>query len=218
MLCYDVGMRFAAAAAAIAVLAFAPSGSAAAPPSTKWVVKQDGFSATLAPKWNPVPRTAKGVKQIIASLKKQKKAELASEYSFYLTAPGKAQLKNYVFQAFLDIAPSADPIAPQFAVQMTEGSKPYTNADLPAAGRAYASALAQRKGAKISAPKHIQLPTGPAQFVTGSVPAGRGIADGFELYLLIHKGKLYALKFDIDASVLSQAKVFRSIAGHFAWV
>jgi hypothetical protein len=218
MLCYEVGMNIAAAAAAIAVLALAPSASAAAPPSTKWVVKQYGFSVILPPKWNPVPRTAAALQKTIASLKKQKKAALASEYSFYLTAPGKAQLEDYVFQAFLDIAPSTDPIAPQFAVQVAKGSKPYTNADLPAAGRAYASALAQHKGAKISAPKQIQLPTGPAQFVTGSVPAGQGIADGFELYLLIHKGKLYALKFDIDASVLSQAKVFRSIAEHFAWV
>ena len=211
-------MKLAAAAAAIAVLAVAPAASAATPASTKWVVKQYGFSVILPPKWNPVPRTAAAVQKTIAALKKQKKAALASEYSFYLTAPGKAQLKDYVFQAFLDIAPSTDPIAPQFAVQVSKGSKPYTNADLPAAGRAYASALAQHKGAKIAAPKQIKLPTGPAEFVTGTVPAGTGIADGFELYLLIHKGKLYALKFDIDAQVLSQAKVFRSIAEHFAWV
>jgi hypothetical protein len=216
MLCYEVRMKI-AAAAAIAVLAFASAASAATPPSTKWVVKQHGFSVILPPKWNPVPRTAAGVKQIMASLEKRKQTALASEYSFYLTAPGKAQLRDYVFQAFLDIAPSSDPIAPQFAVQISKGSKPYTNADLQAAGHAYASALAQHKGAKISAPKQIELPTGPAEFVTGSVPAGPGIADGFELYLLIHKGKLYALKFDIDASVLSQAKVFRSIAEHFAW-
>src|SRR5580765_5069526 len=205
-------MKIAAAAAAIAVLAVAP----AAPVSTRWVVNQYGFSVILPPKWNPVPRTAAAVQKTIAALKKQKKAALASEYGFYLTAPGKAQLEDYVFQAFLDIAPSTDPIAPQFAVQVTKGSKPYTNADLPAAGRAYASALAQHKGAKIAAPKQIKLPSGPAELVTGTVPAGTRIADGFELYVLIHKGKLYALKFDIDAQVLSQAKVFRSIAEHFA--
>ena len=103
-------------------------------------------------------------------------------------------------------------------MQVTKGSKPYTVADLPTAGRAYRSALAQHKGAKISAPNRIALPAGPAQFLTGTVPAGPGLADGFELYLLVHKGKLYALKFDIDAKVLSQAKVLRSIAEHFAWV
>jgi hypothetical protein len=218
MLCYEVGMKRAAAVTALAALAFASTASAAAPTQTKWIDRKDGFSAILPPKWYPVPRTVAAVQQTIASLKKQKKAALASEYSFYLTAPGRAQLKDYVFQAFLDISPSTDPIAPQFAVQVSKGSKPYTNADLPAAGRAYASALAQHKGAKISAPKRIELPAGPAQFVTGTVPAGTGIADGFELYLLIHKGKLYALKFDVDASILSQAKVLRSIAEHFAWV
>jgi hypothetical protein len=217
MLCYEVGMKI-AAAAAVAVLAFASTASAATPAQTKWIDKKEGFSVILPAKWFPVPRTVAAVNRTIASLKKQKKAALASEYSFYLTAPGRAQLKDYVFQAFLDIAPSTDPIAPQFAVQVTKGAKPYTAADLPAAGRAYASALAQHKGAKISAPKQIKLPSGPAQFVTGTIPAGTGIADGFELYLLIHKGKLYALKFDIDASVLSQAKVLRSIAEHFAWV
>lgn len=217
MLCYEVGMKLAAVAAA-AVLALAPAASAAKPTQTKWIVRQYSFSVVLPPKWYPVPRTASAVQKTVAALKKQKRAALASEYSFYLTAPGRAQLQDYVFQAFLDIAPSTDPIAPQFAVQVTKGSKPYTNADLPAAGRAYASALAQHKGAKISAPKQIKLPAGPAQFVTGTVPAGTGIADGFELYLLIHKGKLYALKFDVDARVLSQAKVLRSIADHFAWV
>ena len=217
MLCYEVGMKI-AAAAAIAVLALASTASAAAPAQTKWIDRKDGFSVILPAKWFPVPRTVAAVKQTIASLNKQKKAALASEYSFYLTAPGRAQLKDYVFQAFLDIAPSKDPIAPQFAVQITKGTRPYTTADLTGAGRAFASSLAQHKGAKISVPKRISLPTGPAQFVTGTVPAAPGLADGFELYLLIHKGKLYALKFDIDARVLSQANVFRSIAEHFAWV
>ena len=103
----------------------------------------------------------------------------------------------------------------QFAVQVSKAAKPYKQSDLAAAGRAYANSLAQNKGAKVSIPKKITLPEGPAMFLTGTVPAGTGLADGFELYLMIHKGKLYALKFDIDAQVLSQAKVFRSIAENF---
>ena len=210
-------MKPAAGAALLAALAFAAAAGGATPAATKWVDKKDGFSVILPAKWKAVPRTVTAVKQTIAELKRQKKAALASEYSFYLTAPGKAQLKAYVFQAFLDISPSTDPIAPQFAVQVTKGTRPYTVADLAAAGRVYASSLAQHKGAKIGAPKRMSLPAGPAQFVTGTVPAAPGLADGFELYLLIHKGKLYALKFDIDARALGQANVFRSIAQHFAW-
>jgi hypothetical protein len=217
VLCYEVGMKN-AVAVVLGVLALAPAASAAAPTQTKWVDRKDGFSVILPPKWYAVPRTAPAVQQTIAALKKQKKAAVASEFGFYLTASGRQQLKAYVFQAFLDISPSTDPIAPQFAVQVTKGSRPYTVADLPAAGRAYGSALAKHKGAKISAPKRITLPAGPAQFLTGTVPAAPGLADGFELYLLVHKGKLYALKFDIDARALSQAKVLRSIAEHFAWV
>jgi hypothetical protein len=216
MLCYEVGVK-AGTAALVAALALPLAASAANPSETKWIDKRDGFSVILPAKWHAVPRTVTAVRQTIASLKQQKKTALANEYSFYLTAAGKAQLKAFVFQAFLDVAPSKDPIVPQFAIQLTKGAHPYTTADLASAGRAYASSLAQHKGAKISVPKPISLPAGPAQFVTGTVPAAPGLADGFELYLLIHKGKLYALKFDIDARVLSQAKVFRSIAEHFAW-
>ena len=217
MLCYEVRVK-AGIAALVAALAFPLAASAAKPIETRWIDKRDGFSVILPAKWHPVPRTVTAVTQTIASLKQQKKTALANEYSFYLTAAGKAQLKAFVFQAFLDIAPSKDPIAPQFAIQLAKGTRPYTTADLAGAGRAYASSLAQHKGAKISVPQRISLPAGPAQFVTGTVPAAPGLADGFELYLLIHKGKLYALKFDIDARALSQAKVFRSIAEHFGWV
>jgi hypothetical protein len=203
-------------AAACCALAFAGVAAAAKPASTKWVVRAHGFSVILPPKWYAVPRTAGAVTRTIADLKKQKRTALAAEYSFYLTASGKTQLKNFVFQAFYDIAPSTNPIAPQFAVQK-DTARRYVAADLPAAAQAYLSALSQHKGAKIKAPKAIKLPAGPAQFITGTVPVAAGLSDGFELYLLVHKGKLYALKFDIDATVLSQAKVFRSIAEHFAW-
>jgi hypothetical protein len=216
MLCYEDGMKV-GIAALVAALSLPLAASAATPTQTKWVDRRDGFSVILPAKWHAVPRTVAAVKQTIAGLKQQKKTALANEYGFYLTAAGKAQLKAFVFQAFLDIAPSNDPIAPQFAVQVVKGTKPYTTADLASAGRAYASSLAQHKNAKISVPKRISLPTGPAEFVTGTVPAAPNLGDGFELYLLVHKGKLYALKFDIDARALSQAKVFRSIAEHFAW-
>jgi hypothetical protein len=200
-----------------ASLVLAAGAGAATPPAQKWIDKPDGFSVILPAKWYVVPRTTKAVQQTIAALKKQKKTAVANEYGFYLTAFGRQQLKDFVFQAFLDISPSTDPIPPQFAVQLTKGSKPYKPSDLTAAGRAYASSLAQNKGAKISVPKRITLPAGPAEFLTGKVPAGTGLADGFELYLLVHGGKLYALKFDIDAVALAQAKVFRSIAEHVAW-
>jgi len=206
----------AAFAAFAAFLAVAGPAAAAGPTETRWIDKKDGFSVILPAKWYAVPRTVTAVKQTITALKKQRKTAVANEFGFYLTAAGKSQLKAFVFQAFLDISPSTDPITPQFAVQK-DAAKKYVPGELPAAGNAYASALAQHKGAKITVPKRISLPAGPAQFITGTVPAGSGLADGFELYVLIHKGKLYALKFDIDATVLGQATVFRSIAEHFAW-
>lgn len=210
-------MRFTLAACVGGLVLAAAASAATTPTETKWIDKKDGFSIILPPKWYPVPRTTTAVQQTIAQLKKQKKTALANEYSFYLSAFGKTQLRDYVFQAFLDIAPSTDPIYPQVAVQK-DTRRIYKPADLSTAGRAYASALAQHKGAKITVPKKIALPAGPAEFITGTVPAGPGLADGFELYLLVHGGKLYALKFDIDAVALKQAKVFRSIATHFRFL
>ena len=198
------------------------AGAAAAattPTETKWNVTSAGFSILLPPKWYAVPRTVTAVQQTIAALKKQKKTALAGEYGFYLTAAGKAQLKAFIFQAFLDISPSTDPIPPQVSVQVSKGAKPYTTADLTAAGQTFASTIATgNKGSKVTVPKRITLPEGPAELITATVPAGPGISRGIELYILTHKGKLYVLDFEIDATVLSQATVLRSIAENIRWL
>ena len=204
--------------AACLLLAGAAS-AATTPTAIKWNVRSAGFSMILPAKWHPMPRTVKAVQQTIALLKKQKKTALASEYSFYLTAAGKSQLKAFIFQAFLDISPSTDPISPQVSVQVSKGTKPYTTADLAAAGNTFAGAITSgNKGAKVTVPKRVSLPEGPAELITGTIPAGTGISRGIELYLLIHKGKLYVLDFEIDASILSQATVFRSIAENVRWL
>ncbi len=201
-----------------ATLLLAGTASAATTPTaTKWNVRSYGFSIILPAKWYAVPRTTAAVQKMIALLKKQKKTALANEFSFYVTAAGKSQLKSFVFQAFYDISPSTDPISPQVAVDVVNGK--YTTADLTLAGNTFAKQLAsEHKDAKISVPKRIKLPEGPAQFITGTIPVGSGLSDGFELYLLAHKGKLYVLKFDIDATVLSQATVLRSIAENVRWL
>jgi len=214
-------MRKLAALLAACLLLAGPATAAraATPVETKWNVRSAGFSIILPPKWYAVPRTVTAVQQTIAALKKQKKTALATEYGFYLTAAGKSELKAFIFQAFLDIAPSMDPIAPQVSVQVTKGTKPYTTADLAAAGNTFASAITSgNKGAKVTVPKRISLPEGPAELIMGTVPAGTGISRGIELYLLTHKGKLYVLDCEIDASLLSQATVFRSIAENVRWL
>jgi hypothetical protein len=218
---YHVPMRkFAALLAACLLLAEgAVAAKGATPTETKWNVRSGGFSILLPPKWYAVPRTATAVQQTLAALKKQKRTALASEYGFYLTAAGKTQLKAFIFQAFLDIAPSTDPIPPQVSVQVSTGTKPYTTADLAAAGNTFASTIASgNKGAKVTVPKRISLPEGPAELIQGTVPAGSGLSRGVELYLLTHKGKLYVLDFEIDATVLSQATVLRSIAENIRWL
>ena len=201
----------------LATLVLAGAATAATPTQTKWIDRRDGFSIILPAKWFAVPRTVKAVDATIAALKKQKQPDLAKAYSFFLTANGKAELKAYAFQAFYFNGPTSDPVPIEVSIQIVRAKKPYTSANLAAAGKAYANALASTSGAKIAVPSALKLPAGPAELIKGSVPNGGGVRTGVELYLLVHGARLYALSFKIDAAVLSQATVFRSIAEHFAW-
>jgi hypothetical protein len=211
-------MRKLAVLLAACLLLAGAAAAATTPTETKWNDKADGFSVILPAKWYAVPRTVAAVNQTIALLKKQKKTDLATAYSFYLTANGKQELKTYVFQAFLFDGPTMDPVPIVISIQVVPGKNPYKPADLPAAGKAYANALASNKGAKITVPALIKLPEGQAEFITGTVPNGGGISTGLELYILTHGKRLYVLSFKINATVLSQAKVFRSIAENFRFL
>jgi hypothetical protein len=203
--------------AALAFVSLAAAASAAAPPEQKWIDKPDGFSVILPARWYVVPRSTAAVSRVIAAARKAKKTGLASAYAFFLTANGKRELQAYAFQAFYFNGPTTDPVPIELSIQIVHGRHAYTAADLADAGLTYGRALASNQGAKIAAPARIRLPAGPAQFLTGTVPNGGGVSTGLELYLLAHGKRLYVLSFKIDAAVLGQAKVFRSIAEHFAW-
>ena len=211
-------MRKLAVLFAACLLLAGAAAAATTPISTKWNVKQYGFSIILPPKWYAVPRTVTAVNQTIAALKKQKKTDLATAYGFYLTANGKTELKAYVFQAFLFDGPTMDPVPIVVSIQVVGSKSAYKPADLTTAGKLYANELASTKGAKITRPALIKLPEGQAEFITGTVPNGNGVSTGLELYILVHGKRLYVLSFKIDAAILSQAKVFRSIAEHFAFL
>jgi hypothetical protein len=213
-----------ALAAALGALALGLAGAASgatAPKETRYVDKPDGFSILLPPKWYAVPRSVKAVQQTIALAKKDKLNGLPTAYSFYLTAAGKAQLKAFSFQAFLNVYPSTDPLIPQVAVQISKpSSSPYKPSQLNAAALTFGEALSQNKGAKVTKPTTTKLPAGTAKVVIATTPVGSGLTEATTLYLLIHGGKLYVLKFDIDAASFSKsaASVFRSIAQNFAFV
>jgi hypothetical protein len=60
-----------------------------------------------------------------------------------------------------------------------------------------------------------RLPAGPAELVVATIPAGEGLTNGVELYLIPHGKHLYELSFQIDARFLRQAAILASIAQHF---
>jgi hypothetical protein len=201
-------------AAVLAGLVLAGAAAGADKP-VGYIDKADGFRVVLPAKWYPVPRSATEVKQLIATLKKAKKTSLATAYGFYLTANGQTERKAYVFEAFYFDGPTSDPVPLSVSIQIVPAKRAYTAADLKAAGRTYASALASTKGAKVSAPAQVKLPAGTAELVRGVIPNGNGVSTGAELYLLAHGKRVYALSFKVNAELLSRAKVFRAIANTF---
>jgi hypothetical protein len=215
---YHICMRKLVALLGSALLLAGGAAAATTPSATQYRDRANGYSVTVPPKWYAVPRSVAAVNRTIALLKQQKKADLAKAYGFFLTAAGKTELKAYKFQAFYFDGPTSSPVPIQVSIQVAKGPRAYKAADLAAAGAAYANALTKDNNATVTTPKLITLPAGKAEFLTGTIPRGDGVSSGFELYVLIHSGKLYALNFEIDALVLSQAKVFRSIAEHFAFV
>jgi hypothetical protein len=210
-------LKLALTGLAVALLA----GTAAAankPTQTRWIDKPMGYSITLPAKWYVIPRSTTLIKQEIAYLKKQKQASLASAYSAILKSTvSLSELKIYRFQAFL--WPPLNSLVPtEVSLQIVQGKKVYKASDLPAIGAYYANALSSGKGSKITVPKTIKLPAGSAEFITGTVPNGGGVSTGLELYILAHGKRAYVISCKIDANVLSQATVFRSIAENFAFL
>src|SRR6266446_2923019 len=126
-------MRKLAVLLAACLLLTGAAAAATTPISTKWNVKQYGFSIILPPKWYAVPRTVTAVNNTIAALKKQKQTSLATAYGFYLTANGKTELKTYVFQAFLFDGPTTDPVPIVVSIQVVGSKSAYKPADLTAA-------------------------------------------------------------------------------------
>src|SRR5262249_55747607 len=152
------------------------------------------------------------IKAMIAQLKEKKATlDLADAYAQILsTSAGQSGLKAYVFQAF-DWPQSPDtPIPTEVSVAITQAKKALTDKDLPGIGATYANELASSTGSKIRVPQIVKLPSGKAEFIIGTVPAG-SYTNGVELYLIPHGKRLYTLAFQIDARALASAKLFTSI-------
>jgi hypothetical protein len=198
-----------------------PKGGAPPPPrptATKWIDRPYGYSVTLPAKWYVIPRSTSVIKREIAYLENHKQASLASAYSAILKSPvSLSELKAYRFQAFL-WPPLNSPIPTEVSIQVVPAKKVYKASDLPAIGATYANALSSNKGSKITVPKRVKLAAGPAEFIEGTIPNGQGVSTGLALYILSHGKRVYVLSLKIDAHVLSQAKVFKSIAEHFAFL
>jgi hypothetical protein len=185
-------------------------------PSTTYVDKSGGYSLTIPTSWKLVPRAVPQVKALIARLKKTKQAHLASTYSSIISsAAGRTSVTAYRFQAFAWPQSAGTPLLTQVSLGIVTTTKAYGASSLTAIGAQFASSLASAKGSKITVPKRVNLPAGPASFIEGTIPAGGGLSNGIELYLIPHGKRLYELSFQTDARALGQATLFTSIAQHF---
>lgn len=214
-------MRVAFAAALLVVLAgsllVAGAAQAKNQPSTIYVDQPGGYRITVPRTWQLVKPSVAAVKQTIATLKKQKKTELAAVYSDMVsTAAGRKELSTFRFRAFRwPLLPSPVPTDVTLSIQPI--AKKYKETDLPAIGASFAKNL-RSPGAKVAAPQMLKLPAGRAALITGTVPLPKeygGVKTGFSLVLLLRPGKLYMLSFRIDSRAAADAKVFASITDLF---
>jgi hypothetical protein len=206
--------------AVTASLAVAGTASAKNLPSTIYVDKSGGYRITVPKTWQVVPPVLSLVKKKVATLKKQKKADLASVYSSYIATAGlQKELSQFRFRAFMWPAlPS--PVPTDVSVRIQQVAKKYKDADLPAIGATFAKTMAS-PGAKIAAPQQLKLPSGKAILITGTVPLPKefqGAKTGFTLILMLRPGRLYMLSFRIDSRAAADAKIFTSIASLFRFV
>ncbi len=210
------------AALVLAVAASLVAGAASAKnlPSTIYVDKSGGYRITIPKTWQVIPPSVPIIKKKIATLKKQKKADLASVYSSYIsTAGARKEVGDFRFRAFMWPAlPS--PVPTDVSLRIQPVAKTYKAADLPAIGASFAKNMAS-PGAKIDKPQLLKLPSGQAVLITGTVPLPKefqGAKTGFTLILMLRPGKLYMLSFRIDSRAAPDAKVFTSIASLFRFV
>ena len=189
-------------------------------PSTIYVDKSGGYRLTIPTKWQVIPHSLADVKKKVAQLKKQKKADLASVYSSYIsTADARKELAEFRFRAFMWPAlPS--PVPTDVSLRIQPIAKTYKVADLPAIGASFVENMAS-PGATISKPELLKLPAGSAILITGTVPLPKefqGAKTGFTLILMLRPGRLYMLSFRIDSRAAADAKIFTSIASLFRFV
>jgi hypothetical protein len=205
--------------AAFLAAAIAGGGAAADRQGTTIVDKAQGYELTIPNTWKLIPRTKAQLEATIATLKKKKETKLAAMYASILSSPaGVSGLTTYRLQAFAYPQDPATPILLEVSLGIVPTTKAYGTKDLPSIGATYANALAANKGSKIYVPKQVKLPSGPAEFIEGTVPVGGGFSNGIELYLIPHGKKLYELSFQVDARLLSQATLFTAMAKAFKFV
>ena len=154
---------------------------------------------------------------MVATLKKKKTTlDLADAYASILASQaGRTGLTGYVFQAF-DWPQSSGHADLHRGLRSRSRSRRRRSPTriCPAIGATYANALAGNTGSKIRVPKIVTLPSGKAEYIIGTIPAG-SYTNGVELYLIPHGKRLYTLAFQIDARALDSAKLFTSIAQLF---
>jgi hypothetical protein len=189
-------------------------------PSTTYVDKQNGYRITVPTKWKVVPPNEATVKRMAAQYKKQKQAKLAEAYlAFVSTANGKAELKSFVFRAFLWPAlPS--PVPTDVSVRWDKVSGNYKQKDLPAIAASFAKQF-KTPGTTVQQPRLAKYPAGQAAVISGVAPLPKAygnVKSAFTIVLFLRPGKLYTLAFRIDSRAAKDAFIFQSIAQNFRFV
>ncbi len=160
--------------------------------------------------WHLVPRTVAGVKAKAKAVKKTNPG-LATAFTNLVTYEPE-NITGFTLQAFLYSA-GAYP-EPEVLVNAVKTSKSYGAKDLTTLGDYFANEMSGTKGSKVTVPKTVTLPAAKASLIESTVPDG-DVTIGRELYLIPDGKRVFEIEFVIDASYLSKATIFDSIARTF---
>jgi hypothetical protein len=189
-------------------------------PSTTYVDKKNGYRITVPTKWKVVPPHEPTVKKIAAQYKKQKQAKLAQAYLAFVSTPnGKAELKSFMFRAFL-WPPLPSPVPTDVSVRWDKVSGNYRQQDLPRIAASFAKQF-KTPGTSVGQPQLQKFPAGQAAVISGIAPLPKAygnVKSAFTVVLFLRPGKLYTLAFRIDSRAAKDAFIFQSITQNFRFV
>ena len=154
-----------------------------------------GYAITIPTTWQPIPRTVAQMKTLDRDAEEEEddRGSRSSTRRSLASPAGRSRPHRLPLPGVrLAGERRRTPIPTEVSLGIATLTKTYTDKRSARDRRRLRERRWRRnKGSKITVPKIVNLPSGKAEFIVGTIPAGSGIENGFELYLIPHGKRLY---------------------------